>query len=148
MAEGTTATTVDEYLAALPDDRRPALAALRSLIVDHLPDGYEETVLWGMPSYVVPLARYPDTYNGQPLAYVSFAAQKRYSSLYLMALYSDSAEDQAFRERWAGGKGLDMGKSCVRFRELEDLDLPLIGETIAATPVDRFLETYERLRSR
>ena len=148
MAEGTTATTVDGYLAALPDDRRPALAALRSLIVDHLPDGYEETVLWGMPSYVVPLERYPDTYNGQPLAYVSFAAQKRYSSLYLMALYSDSAEDQAFRTRWAGGKRLDMGKSCVRFRELDDLDLPLIGETITATPVDRFLETYERIRPR
>jgi hypothetical protein len=148
VAEGTTATTVDEYLAALPDDRRPALAALRSLIVDHLPDGYEETVLWGMPSYVVPLVRYPDTYNGQPLAYVSFAAQKRYASLYLMALYSDSAEDQAFRSRWAGGKRLYMGKSCVRFRGLDDLDLPLIGETIAATTVDRFLETYERIRPR
>ena len=65
-----------------------------------------------------------------------------------MALYSDSAEDQAFRARWAGGKRLDMGKSCVRFRELDDLDLPLIGETITATPVDRFLETYERIRSR
>ena len=102
MARDTTSTTVDEYLATLPDAGRPALTAIRSLVVDHLPDGYEEIVLWGMPSYVVPLERYPDTYNGQPLAYVSFAAQKRHSSLYLMALYSDSAEDQAFRERWPG----------------------------------------------
>lgn len=146
MVADRSSTTVDEYLATLTPDRRPIVEAVRALVLDSLPDGYAEQMLWGMPSYVIPLERFPDTYNGQPLGYVAFAAQKRYLSLYLMGLYSDSAEDVSFRERWAGGKPLDMGKSCIRFRDLADLDLPLIAATIAATTVDQFLETYQRIR--
>jgi len=148
MVSDKTSTTVDEYLEALDPARRPAIEAIRKLVADNLPAGYQETMAWGMPSYVVPLERYPDTYNGQPLGYVSFAAQKARNSIYLMGLYSDTDEDRSFRERWAGGKKLDMGKSCVRFKALEDLDLPLIGETIASMPVDRFLDTYERNQKR
>ncbi|WP_421118237.1 DUF1801 domain-containing protein [Aquihabitans daechungensis] len=137
--------SVDEYVASLPDDQRPGAEAIRTLVLDHLPDGYEEAFLWGMPNYVIPLDRSGPTSNGQPLAYVAFAARKHGWSLYLMGLYSDSDEDRAFRERWAGAKRLDLGKSCLRFRHLEDIDLPLIAETIAATSVDRFLEVYERV---
>ena len=141
-------TTVEAYLAALPDERRPEAAAIRQLIVDHLPDGYEETLLWGMPNYVIPLERSGPTYNGQPLAYVAFAARKHGWSIYLMGLYSDSVEDRSFRDRWAGAKKLDLGKSCLRFRSLDDIDIPLVAETVAATSVDDFLATHERLRDR
>ena len=138
-------TTVDEYLAALPDDIRAEADAIRSLVVDHLPDGYEEQFLWGMPNYVIPLERSGPTYNGQPLAYVAFAARKHGWSLYLMGLSSDSDEDRAVRERWAGAKRLDLGKSCLRVRHLDDIDVPLVADTIAATSVDRFLEVYARI---
>lgn len=143
MASDAKPTTVDEYLGALPDEQRSEADAIRSLVVEHLPDGYEEALLWGMPTYVIPLDRSGPTSNGQPLAYVAFAARKHGWSLYLMGLYSDSDEVRAFRERWAGAKRLDLGKSCLRFRSLDDIDVPLVAETIASTPVDRFLEVSE-----
>lgn len=147
MAAAPKPTTVDEYLAALPDEQRPTADAIRALITDHLPEGYEEQLLWGMPNYVIPLDVSGPTYNGQPLAYVAFAARKQGWSIYLMGLYSDTDEDRAFRERWAGAKKLDLGKSCLRFRSLDDIDQPLVAETIAATDVARFLEIYERSRT-
>src|SRR6478609_2724536 len=146
MAADEKPTTVDQYLAALPDDQRATADAIRALILEHLPEGYVEELLWGMPNYVIPMERSGMTYNGQPLAYVAFAARKHGWSLYLMGLYSDSDEDRSFRERWAGAKALDLGKSCLRFRRLDDIDVPLVADTIAGTSVDRFLETYERHR--
>jgi hypothetical protein len=142
--------TVDEYLASLPDDRREVLATVRDVVVANLPPGYAESMTWGMPTYEVPLERYPDTYNGKPLAYVSLAAQKKHYAVYLMGVYSDGPLDRDFRARWAppSGKRLDMGKSCVRFTKLADADLPLIGETVAALPVEEFLAVYERERGR
>jgi hypothetical protein len=116
-------------------------------VASAMPAGYRLGVQWGMPGWVVPLETFPDTYNRQPLAYVSLGAQKNYTSLYLMALYSDSAEEQTFRRQWAaGGRKLDMGKSCVRFRSVADVDLPLVAKTVAAFPVDRFVSIYERVR--
>ena len=114
-----------------------------------MPTGYHEAVAWGMITWSVPLERYPDTYNGQPLCYVGLAAQKRHYSVYLMGLYSDSEQDTDFRARWlASGRKLDMGKSCLRFKRLADLDLDLLAEVVASTPVDAFLATYERVRAR
>jgi hypothetical protein len=100
-----------------------------------------------MVAWYVPLERYPDTYNGQPLAFASLASQKRHMALYLMGVYGD--ESQAWlRERWAeAGKKLDMGKSCVRFRRLDDLPLAAVGEAIARTPVEDFVAAYERSRA-
>ena len=94
---------------------------------------------YGMISYVVPLERYPDTYNGLPLAVASLADQKRYMSLYLMGVYGDESAETWLRERWPADKKLDMGKSCLRFRRLDDLPLDLIGEVIARTSVDDFI---------
>jgi hypothetical protein len=142
------ARTVEEYLAALPEERRDAIAAVRAVILEHLPEGYEEQMQYGMLSYVVPLERYPDTYNGQPLALASLASQKRHMALYLMGVYGDDGTATWFRERWAEtGKRLDMGKSCVRFRRLDDLPLELVGEAVARTSVDDFLALYERSRA-
>ena len=141
------AETIEEYLNELPSDRRGALEAIRKVILDNLPDGYAETMQYGMVSYVIPLERYPVTYNKQPLAYASLASQKNYMSLYLMNVYGDVETEKWFIERYeASGKKLDMGKSCVRFKRLNDLPLELIGEVIARTKVEDFIERYESSR--
>lgn len=138
---------VSEYLASLTGDRGEATRAVFEVVARAMPPGYQLGIQWGMPGWVVPLERYPTTYNGQPLAYVSLAAQKNYSSLYLMCLYSGSDEDVAFRADWAaGGRKLNMGKSCLRFTRLDDVDLSLVAQTVAAHPVEDFIETYERAR--
>jgi hypothetical protein len=141
------AKTVEGYLNELPDGRRQTVEAVRDVVNENLPDGYEETMQHGMISYVVPLAQYPTTYNRQPLQYAGLASQKNYVSLCLMNVYGSEETERQFVERYAAsGKKLDMGKSCVHFKELDDLPLDLIGETIARTPVDEFIATYETAR--
>jgi hypothetical protein len=142
------AVTVEGYLAELPDDRRQALEAVRQVILDHLPKGYEEVMQYGAISYVVPLSTYPDTYNGQALAVASLANQKNHMAVYLMGVYGDDGSQDWLREQWAAtGKKLDMGKSCLRFKRLDDLSLEVLGEAIARTSVDDFIAAYERSRS-
>ena len=141
------ARTVEEYLAELPTDRREAIAAVRRVILEHLPEGYAEAMQFGMIGYGIPLARYPKTYNKQPLALAALASQKRYMVVYLNGVYSASDEEAWFKQRFAAsGKRLDMGKSCVSFRKIDDLPLDVIGEEIARWPVERFIETYEASR--
>jgi hypothetical protein len=141
------AATVDEYLAELPDDRRAAISAVRDVIIANLPEGYDEVMRWGMITYEVPLARYPDTYNKQPLQYAGLASQARHMAVYLNDVYADPGSESWFTEAYkAAGKKLDMGKSCVRFRRLDDLPLDIIGQAIARTPVDDFLARYEAAR--
>ena len=141
------AGTVEQYLDSLPADRRTVISTVRDLINRALPDGYVEEIAFGMIAWNVPPERFPDTYNGQPLGYVALAAQKRYSSLYLNAVYTGSVEAAEFRRRWeATGRRLDMGKSCVRFTKLDDLDLGLVAEVVAATSVDEFIRQYKQRR--
>ena len=143
------AATAEEYLAELVEDRRAALAAVRKVILDHLPEGYEETMRYGMIGYVVPLESYPTTYNGQPLTYAALASQKNYMTLYLMNIYSDPEAERWFVEQYeVSGKKLDMGKSCVRFKKLDDLPMDLIGQAIAATSMAEFIRRYEASRRR
>lgn len=142
------ADSVEQYIQALPEDRREAITALRRVILDNLPAGYEEMMQYGMIGYSVPLSRYPNTYNGQPLSYVALASQKNYISLYLMGIYSRPEQAEWFTQTWqATGKKLNMGKSCVRFRKLDDVPLDLIGQVVAMTSVDEFIATYEHSRS-
>ena len=141
------ANTVEEYLAELEPDRKESVSALRDVILENLPDGYEEVMQYGMISYVVPTSILADTYNGQPLMYAALASQKRYMSLYLTNVYGDEGSAEWFRKRYAeSGKKLNMGKSCVRSRNLEDLPLEVVGEAIALTPMDEFLEIYRASR--
>jgi hypothetical protein len=143
------AKTVDEYLAELPEDRRAEIAIVRKVILANLPDGYQEMMQFGMIGYVVPLERYPVTYNGQSLMFAALASQKNYMSLYLMNICSDEAVEKWFVEGYkASGKKLDMGKACVRFKSLQDLPIDLVGEAIALTLVAGFIERYELSRKR
>jgi hypothetical protein len=145
----TTATTVHDYLDQLPDDRRDALTTVRDTILANLPDGYEETMNWGMITYQIPLDRYPDTYNNQPLMLAALASQKRHMAVYLSGIYSDADARQRFESAYeATGKRMDLGKSCVRFRKLDDLPLPLIGEAIAEFGVEAFVGVYEASRKK
>ncbi len=142
-------TSVADYLASLPEDRRRAIQALRKLINQHLPKGYRETFAWGMITWSVPLEVYPDTYNGQPLCYASLGSQKNHMALYLMTTYMDSPQQKrlvaGFR---AAGKKLDMGKACIRFKSLDDLPLDVIAEVAGAVPMKAFVEVAKSVRSR
>ena len=143
------ATSVEQYLAELPPERAAALRTVRSVILERLPSGYEEVMNWGMITYQVPLAICPDTYNGKPLLYAALASQKHHMAVYLTAVYADETRSAAFLEAYrATGKRLDMGKSCVRFRALEDLPLDLIGEAIGALEVAEFVALVASARNR
>lgn len=141
--------SIEEYLETLPGARREAVAALRKLIVKNLPRGYEESFNHGMITYCVPLSAYPDTYNGEPLGYLALASQKNHLALYTMCVYMDRQKERWFRESFRkAGKKLDMGKSCVRFRNLDDLPLDVIGELVSGTPVREYIAMYEKIKKK
>ncbi len=142
------AKTVDEYLSKLDTGRRDAIETVRRQVIESLPEGYEEVMQHGMICWVVPLERFPKTYNGRPMMYAALASQKNYMSLHLMSVYGNEAIERWFTERYeASGKKLDMGKSCVRFKKLDDLPLDLVGEAIAKTSVSAFIDIYNAARS-
>lgn len=134
------AASVDEYLAELPDDRTDAISAIRQVILSNLPSGYQETMNWGMICYEVPLSIEPDTYNGKPLMYAALASQKNHMAVYLTAVYADETAQADFVAGWkASGKRVDMGKSCVRFKKLDDAPLDELGHAIARFEIDDFV---------
>ncbi|HPM77657.1 MAG TPA: DUF1801 domain-containing protein [bacterium] len=137
------ATTVEEYLAELPADRREDLSQVREVILRHLPKGYDEVMRWGMITYEVPLKTYPDTYNKQPLMYAALASQKNHMAVYLVAIYVDENDRQKFEQDYKKtGKRLDVGSSCVRFKKIEDLPLALIGAAIARYQPRDFIASF------
>ncbi|MCR4280604.1 MAG: DUF1801 domain-containing protein [Candidatus Komeilibacteria bacterium] len=144
------AVTVEEYLNSLPPERREVVDELRELIKTNLPEGYEEIMQYGMIGYVVPLAEYPEGYLNDkktPLPYIGLAAQKNHYALYLMNIYGDPEVSRWFEEEYkASGKRVNMGKSCIRFRKIEDLPLDLIAQVVALTPVDVYIKSYENSR--
>jgi uncharacterized protein YdhG (YjbR/CyaY superfamily) len=142
------ATSVEEYLSSLPDDRRVAIEAVRDVILANLPVGLEEEMNWGMITYQVPLERYPDTYNKKPLMYAALASQKNHMAVYLTGIYTSDEARADFEAAYkATGKRYDVGQSCVRFKKLQDLPIDLIGETIGAFEVAGFIEQVETARS-
>ena len=154
------ATTVAEYLASLPEDRRRAIEAVRKVIRANLDKDYTEGMQYGMIGYHVPHKIFPAGYHcdpKQPLPFAALAAQKNYLSLYMMGVYcgcgegpgaDESPHARWFREAWAKtGKKLDMGKACVRFRKVEDLALDVIGEAIKRLPARLYIEQYQRVRA-
>ncbi len=143
----SSATTVDEFLDELDPEHRDVVEEVRATILDNLPEGYVEAVRWGMLTYEVPLDRSGPTYNGQPLMYAALTRQARHYSLYLTGPYSDEAGGEAFRAAYREtGKKLDMGKSCVRFRQLDDLPLDVVGDEIARLDVEEFLGIVDSVR--
>lgn len=141
------AVTVDDYLRELPEERREVISRVRELVIANLPEGYREQISFGMIGYGIPLERYPDTYNGQPLGYIAIAAQKNGYSLYLNGAYMDPKLTAEIRDGFASaGKKLDMGKSCIRFRRIDDLPLDVIARAVARLTPEEFITMYERSR--
>ncbi|HLA90687.1 MAG TPA: DUF1801 domain-containing protein [Gemmatimonadaceae bacterium] len=142
-------TTPAAYLASLPPERRAVIAAVRAVVKKRLPKGYVETMNWGMLAYEIPLSRYPDTYNKQPLMYLALAAQKNNYALYLTSMSGDKVlMDRLASAYRAAGRKLDMGKGCLRFKTLEELPLDVIGDMVASTPVERRIELSEAARTK
>ncbi|KPJ83215.1 MAG: hypothetical protein AMS18_17710 [Gemmatimonas sp. SG8_17] len=143
------ATTVTQYLAELPEDRRRAIEQVRHVVLENLPRGFEEAMNWGMITYQVPLETYPKTYNKQPLMYAALASQKNHMAVYLSGIYSSEKSRKDFEAAYrATGKRFDVGKSCVRFKKVDDLPLELIGKTIASMEVEDLIAVTEKARSR
>ncbi len=140
----STAKTVQEYLDSLPEDQGAIIQELRKVVLDALPEGYEEAMAWGMICYQVPLAIFPDTYNKQPLVYAGIAVQKHHFSLYLMSVYQNVGDLELLKAAYAhAGKRLDMGKSCIRFKRLSELELESISHIISNTSMEKFIESYK-----
>ncbi len=147
------AKTVDQYLAELPADRRETLSAVRAVILKNLPKGYAEGMLYGAIGYYVPHSVYPPGYHCDPkipLPFAGLASQKNYMTMSLMCVYGDPEHEAWFRAAWTQtGKKLNMGKSCVRFKKIDDVALEVVGEAIRRVPAKKFIDFYETtLKSR
>jgi Domain of unknown function (DU1801) len=146
-----TASTVDQYLAALPVDRRVALSAVRKVINENLADGYEEGIQFGMIGWYVPLSLYPAGYGENPkvpLPLVALASQKSGMVLHFLCFYGHPTLSTWFVSEYKkSGKKLDMGKGCVRFKKLDDLALDVVGRTIARVPVEEHMANYRAARA-
>jgi hypothetical protein len=141
------AKSVAGYLRELDPERRAVLTAVRTVVNANLPKGYTEALDYGMITWHIPLAKFPDTYNGQPLCYAALAAQKNHNALYLMGVYGDPRQDAYIKTEFSKrGLKLDMGKSCLRFKAVDDLPLEVIAEVIKSTPPAALIAMHESAR--
>ena len=139
--------TVAGYIASLPEIRADVISEIRDLVNKNIKSGFEETMRWGMITWEIPLSIYPNTYNKQPLYYIGLAAQKNNYSLYLMSCYVSEKEGKEFEAAYkSSGKKMDIGKSCVRFKNVTDLPLPLIIKYIKRYSVKEFIAIHDSYR--
>ena len=147
-------TTVTAYLASLTPQKRAVIQEARTFVRRHIPNGYAEFMNWGVINWGIPLQEFSNTYNGQPLCYVALGAQKNYNSLYLMGAYDSSNGKytspfsqkllvDAFKK---AGKRLDMGKCCLHFKELDDLELSSVATVIAMSTPEEYIAYYKRVK--
>jgi hypothetical protein len=147
------AKTVDEYIASLPDDRRVAMMAIRETINENLPKGFRECMAMGMINWVVPHETYPAGYHcdpKMPLGFMGLASQKQAISLYSMCLYGNTSELDWFKKEWPQhtSQKLDMGKSCIRFKKMDDIPLDLIGKLASRITPEQWIAIYEKALKR
>jgi len=147
-------TSVAAYLASLTPEKRAVIEEARAFVRKHIRKGYAEFMNWGVINWGIPLEEFPNTYNGQPLCYVALGAQKNYNSLYLMGAYDSSSGEytspfsqqllvDAFRK---AGKRLDMGKCCLHFKRLDDLELTSVATVIAMSTPKEYIAYYKRVK--
>jgi len=142
------AETVEEYINELPLVRRDVIRKVREVILKNLPDGLEEVKNWGMIAYQVPLSVYSDTYNGKPLMFAALTSQKNHMAVYLSSIYADEQMRAKFEVLYrATGKNNNVGKSCVRFRKLEDLPLDVLAQALSWVDMAGFVNHARRIRS-
>lgn len=142
------ATTVQEYIAQLPDDRKEPVSKILSILKDNLPSSFEEGMLYKMPAFFVPQSLYPDGYHcnpKDPLPFINVASQKNFVALYHMGLYAKKELHDWFVAAYPKHckYKLDMGKSCIRFKKMEDIPYELIKELCGKMTVDEWIQIYE-----
>ncbi|MBI9012240.1 MAG: DUF1801 domain-containing protein [Clostridiales bacterium] len=142
-------TKVEEYILDLPEDRQLVIQKIREIILNNLHDGFDEVIQYEMLGYVVPHKIYPAGYHcdpKQPLPYIHLASQKNYISLYHMGLYADKVLLEWFTSEYAKRchYKLDMGKSCIRFKKMDDIPYDLIGELVSKMTVGDWINLYEK----
>ena len=141
--------TVELYVNNLPEDRKVVIEKMRRVIKDKIPKGFEEGMSYGMVGYYVPHSIYPDGYHCDPklpLPFLTIASQKNFVAFYHMGMYADAALLEWFTNEYTKrvpGK-LDIGKSCVRFKKIDQIPYELIGELVAKVSVKKWIETYEK----
>jgi len=142
------ATTVETYLAELPEDRKAAMNQLRQTILDNIPEGFTEAMSYGMIGYVVPHSLYPKGYHCDtklPLPFVNIASQKNFIALYHMGIYASPELLDWFTSEYPkhSKSKLDMGKSCMRFKKVNDIPFALIGQLMSKLSVNDWITSYE-----
>ncbi|MEQ8582485.1 MAG: DUF1801 domain-containing protein [Marinoscillum sp.] len=142
------ANSPEEYISQLPEERQKPFQKLRQTILDHLPDGFEEKMSYGMIGYVVPHERYPTGYHCDPklpLPFINIAAQKNFIALYHMGIYADPDLMHWFTTAYPlhCKTRLDMGKSCIRFKKINEIPLELIGDLVSKVTADEWIQSYE-----
>ena len=153
-AKATRPATVAAYLASLAPEQRMVIEEARALVQRHIPRGYTEFMNWGVINWGIPLEEFSDTHNGQPLCYVGLGAKKSYNSLYLMGTFDSSNGKytspfsqkllvDAFKK---AGKRLDMGKCCLHFKKLDDLELTSVAKVIGMSTPKEYIAYYRRMR--
>jgi uncharacterized protein YdhG (YjbR/CyaY superfamily) len=142
------ANSVDEYYENIPEERKEAMNKLRQCINESIADGFEEALGYGMPAWVVPHSLYPDGYHckpSEPLPFISIASQKNSINLYHMGIYATPSLLEWFVNEYPKhcSRKLDMGKSCIRFKKLEDIPYELIAELCTKMKAEEWIEIYE-----
>lgn len=144
----SSATTVEEYIENLPEERKKAMQELRQVFLKKLPKGFKEVMAYGMISYVVPLSTYPAGYHCNPklpLGFVSIASQKNFISMHHMGMYGDPKLVKWFSDEYPkhSSTKLDMGKACIRFKKPEHIPFKLIGELASKISPQQWITFYE-----
>lgn len=142
------ASTPEEYIAEVPEERTLAMEKLRKTILDNIPDGFEERMIYGMIGYVVPKSIYPDGYHCTPelpLPFINIASQKNFIALYHSGIYADTKLHDWFTGEYPKHvkTKLDMGKSCVRFKKVDQIPYDLIAELVQKMSVKEWVDIYE-----
>lgn len=141
-------STVDEYYEQIPEERKQVMNKLRNAIKKNLPKGFSEELSYGMPGFVVPHSIYPAGYHckpSEPLPFMSIASQKNFIAVYHMAVYADPELMDWFVKEYPkhSDRKLDMGKSCIRFKKMDDVPVDLIGELASKVTVEDWIAKYE-----
>ncbi len=144
------ATSPEDYMSQIPDDRKEPMKKLRQVILNNLPKGVEETMSYGMLGYVIPHSVYPDGYHCTPelpLPFMNFASQKNFIAVYSMVLYAKKDLMDWFISEYSKQckYKLDMGKSCIRFKRMDDIPFDLIGQLTAKVSAEDWIKLYEDL---
>lgn len=147
------ANSPDDYISKLPEDRQEVISKLRKVVLDNLPKGFSEEMSYGMIGYVVPHSIYPDGYHCDPklpLPFMSMASQKNFVAFYHMGIYADEKLLDWFVKEYPKHSKykLDMGKSCIRFKRMNDIPYDLIGELVSKVSVDDWINRYDSVVKR